>query len=235
MRWVFSVRHARLAVKQSSMSPVNDAVTIDPERALALGYAPASARAALVTLFALDARLRRIALVARDPMIGMMRLTWWSDALERLDASLPPAEPLLQALARAVLPVGVTGAALAGLVDGWLRLLEGDSDLSAFAAERGGRLFALAAVLLGSADARVERVGEGWALVDLGAGWPSLAAQARLLARPALAGAFATPWPRRLRPLGALGLLARSDLDAIGRPGSPRRVARLLAHRLTGR
>ena len=217
------------------MSAVNVTVTMDPERALALGYAPAPARVALATLFGLDARLRHIALVARDPTIGLMRLTWWGDSLERLDSSPPPAEPLLRALAGEVLPHGVKGAALAGLVDGWMRLLEGEPDLAAFAAERGGRLFALAAGLLGAADARVERVGEGWALVDLAAGWPSLASPARVLARPALAGGFATSWPGPLRPLGALALLARSDLDAIARPGSPRRVARLLAHRLTGR
>lgn len=217
------------------MRPVSETITIDPERALAIGYAPAPARVALATLFALDARLRRIALVAREPVIGLMRLTWWGEALERLGPSPPPAEPLLRALAGEVLPRGLTGAALAGMVDGWARLLEGEPDLAAFAAERGGRLFALAAGLLGAADARVERVGEGWALVDLAAGWPSLASSARALARTALAGGYATSWPGPLRPLGALGLLARSDLEAIARPGSPRRVARLLAHRLTGR
>ena len=98
------------------MVVVNEALTADAERALALSYAPVAARVALTTLFALDARLRRIALVARDPTIGMMRLTWWSEALERLDLSPPPAEPLLQALAGEVLPRGVTGAALAGPV-----------------------------------------------------------------------------------------------------------------------
>lgn len=217
------------------MTTVNEAPTVDPERALALGYAPATARAALATLFALDARLRRIALVARDPTIGLMRLTWWGEALERLDTASPPAEPLLRALAGEVLPHGVKGATLAGMAEGWARLLEGEPDLAAFATERGGRLFAMAAGLLDAADARVARVGEGWALVDLAAGWPALASPARALARPALADGFATSWPRPLRPLGALGLLARSDLDAIARPGSPRRVARLLAHRLTGR
>jgi hypothetical protein len=38
-----------------------------------------------------------------------------------------------------------------------------------------------------------------------------------------------------LRPLGALALLARADLDPGSRPGSPARLARMLFHRFTGR
>ena len=216
------------------MEMVNDDAR-NAERALALGYAPAAGRDAVTSLFALDARLRAIAMAARDPMIGLMRLTWWEEALARLDDAPAPAEPLLRTLAAAVLPLGVGGAAMASLVDGWARVLEGEPDLAAYAAERGGRLFALAAGVAGDRDMRVEAVGEGWALVDLAAGWPALSVPATALARARLAGGYGRRWPRSLRVLGALGLLARSDLDAKSRPGSPRRVARLLAYRLTGR
>lgn len=214
---------------------MTDEAVVQAEYRLALGYAPAAARPGVATLFALDARLRHIALVARDPTIGLMRLTWWADALTRLDAAPVPAEPLLRALARDVPESGVSGAALAGLVDGWFRILDGEADLAAYAAERGAGLFALAARLLGAQDARAAQVGEGWVLADLARGWPALADPARVMARRRLAGCYERRWPTALRPLGALGLLARSDLDPKNRPGSPRRIARLLAHRLTGR
>lgn len=204
---------------------------MDPERALALSYAPADRRAALHALFALDDRLSAIVAAARDPTIGLMRLTWWADALERLDTAPPPAEPVLTAIAAHVLPLGVTGVELAAMIDGWERRLDPDTfDPAAYAAERGGRLFAAAATVLGVDDARVGAAGEGCALSRL----PRSPAVADL-ARARLRDLFGQPWPRVLRPLGALALLARFDLAGTTSPGSPRRVARLLWHRLTGR
>ena len=194
------------------------------ERALALGYAPADRRDALTTLFTLDARLREIVRVARDPLIGLMRLTWWREALERLDTAPPPAEPLLRALASTVLPWGVSGAALAALVEPWELVLD-DDDLPGAARQRGEGLFALAAQVLGADDARVAVIGRAWAALDWGCDPPATG----------LEGSYQVAWARSLRPLGALGLLARFDVAGRMRPGDPRRVARLLLHRLTGR
>lgn len=204
-----------------------------PERALAISYAPADARAGLAALLALDDRLGAIVRRASDPTIGLMRLTWWADALIALDDGPPPAEPILTALADA----GAGGAALAGTIDGWERLLYVEPlDVAAFGRERGGRLFMAAAAMLGGADERVGALGEGWALADLSLHHSdtAIAAGARALATGLLRDCFGRAWPARLRPLGALGLLARSDL-AGGRAGSPGRVGRLLLHRLTGR
>ncbi len=203
------------------------------ERELALSYAPAFARAGLAALLALDERLGAIVRRATEPTIGLMRLTWWADALVALDAGPPPAEPLLAALGEARL----RGAALADVIDGWDRLLAAEPlDLEAFGRERGGRLFAAAAGMLGAADDRVEAWGEGWALADLSRRWskPATAATAAALARERLGVALTGGWPVELRTLSALGLLARSDL-AGGAPGSPARVGRLAWHRLTGR
>ncbi|WP_425229893.1 squalene/phytoene synthase family protein [Sphingomonas sp.] len=218
------------------MGVVNDVISENPERGLALSYAPADKRAALVTLFALDDRLRRITRAARDPMIGLMRLTWWREALERLDIAPPPAEPLLQAIASAVLPLGMSGDDMAALIEGWERLLEPAPIMMTLAEETGGRLFTFAAQLLGGGSPQVADAGTGWALVGLSRTWPDFFGEgAAELAPPRFAAAFSLVWPRPLRPLGALALLARADLDAKSRPGSPVRVARLLAHRLTGR
>lgn len=206
------------------------------ERSLALSYAVQDRREALATLFALDDRLGKFTRMARDPTIGVMRLTWWGEALARLDHAPPPAEPLLQALAAQLLPSGVAGAELEQMADGWARLLEPDPvDLAGYATERGATLFAAAARVLGGADARVPLIGQGWALAALGPERPVLAAEGSMLAGERLAECFRTPWSRALRPLGALGLLARYDAEGRIGPGDPRRIGRLLWHRLTGR
>ena len=206
------------------------------ERALALRYAPVEARAAVATLFALDARLRAITLAARDPTIGLMRLTWWGDALVRLDSSPPPAEPLLREIAAELLPRGVSGWELESLADAWSRLLEAEPiDLPSYATERGLTLFCAAEQLLGPHDEQVMAIAPAWALADLATLRPEVAEAARALALAHLPGAFRQPLTRALRALGALGLTARFDLEGRGRAGSPARVARLLAHRLTGR
>ena len=202
------------------------------ERALALSYAPAETRTALRALFALDEALAGVLRTTREPMVGQMRLTWWHEALSALDSGPAPANPVLRGLA------GVTarapGAMLAGMVEGWEALLDEPLDSAAmerFAAARGGGLFRAAAAVLGRDDPRLEDAGEGWALADLARhlGDANKAALARALAAPRLAGALRRRWPRRLRALGALVLLAKE-----GAPGSPGRVARLLWHRISG-
>ena len=210
---------------------------MDPERELVLSYAPPGARAGLAALLALDDRLRGIVRAARDPTVGLMRLTWWGDALAGLDTAPPPAEPLLADLASSVLPAGVPGGALESVTDAWARLLEPEPvDLPRFAQERGETVFhAAAAVLDAPADPRLAQVGQGWALAGLASERPDLAELARALAGERLRDAFRRPWPTRLRPLGALALLARFEVAGATRPGSPRRVTRLLSHRLTGR
>lgn len=209
------------------------------ERALALGYAPAPRRAGLAALFALDARLGDVVRATREPLVGQMKLAWWRDALIALDGDRPPAEPILAGIAEAALPADLRGSELATIAAGWEHLFAdpfGLAAVTAFARDRGGRLFDQAALLLTGGRHDVAGAGEGWAMADLAARLTDaeLARQVRALARDRLAAAMDRPWPRALRPLGALALLARSDLDG-GSPGSPGRIARLAVHRLTGR
>jgi phytoene synthase len=213
------------------------------ERALALGYTPVRWRPALDALFLLDRRLGDIVRSTREPIVGQMRLTWWHDALGRLDAGAPaPAEPVLTALADAVLPHGVDGGELAVMIDGWEALLDGSptdaATLTDHARARGATLFTLAGRLVGAGGEPLAAAGEGWALADLAANLsdPAATALARLLAAARLDAIVRTRWSRPVRGLGALALLAQMDVAAEPRaPGHPARIGRLLVHRLTGR
>lgn len=215
----------------------------DPERALALSYAPADRRGGLTALFALDATLGQVLRTTREPLVGQMRLTWWYEALEALDGAPPPAQPVLQALAAEVLPRGVSGAQLAKMIDGWEALLEEPLDgqaLSRHAILRGARLFEAAAVVLGGGSGagwRVERLGRGWAYADLAKGISDRAVCSIARDRAAVRLALFRPgsMERRLRSLGAFALTARMNLEAKLASGAPRRVTRLAWHRITGR
>jgi phytoene synthase len=213
----------------------------DPERALAVAYAPAALRLGLSAIFALDERFGSIVASTSEPMIGLMRLAWWREALEKLDRDPAPAEPLLGLIADQILPRGVTGAALAAIEDGWTALLDGEPDAEAVARhgrERGGNLFFTAAALLSADDRRLPTAGEVWALTDLGFRHSNgqvretALARARMLAADLPAGR----WPPAARPLAALFVLARKDAHAgHRRQARPDRLLRMLALRLTGR
>ena len=170
-------------------------------------------------------------------MVTRIRLAWWREALERLAREPPPPEPVLQGIAAHGLPA----AELADMTEGWAVLLaEGPLDaaaLDAYAAARGGALFRHSARLLGLPDHPVEAAGRRWALVDLarrsadpGEAEAARAAAARAGVDPA--------WPKPLRPLGMLAVLAERDVVR-GAPweeqGAPARMGRMLRHRLTGR
>jgi phytoene synthase len=218
----------------------------DPERALALRYAEVRRLPALLALFALDTALANILRTTREPMVGQMRLTWWHEALTRLDSAPPSGEPVLRALAQQLLPHGISGARLAGLIDGWEELLDGetleDAAILRHADMRGGALFAMAGEVLSARDTDpVVPAGRGWALADLGRHLSDrpVAERALGLAAAPLAEAGRGRWSRAARPLGALAQIARMNLAVpLDQPlpiGAPRRVGRLLLHRLWGR
>jgi phytoene synthase len=216
-------------------------VDLDPDRIVALAYVPAARRAPVEALWRLDATLGAVPATGREPMVGRIRLAWWREALEQLDAAPPPPEPVLQAIARHVLPAGVTGAELAAMEEGWAALLTPErltpDELDLYAVARGGGLFRLTARLLGGEGQAPAADGESWALVDLArrSRDPAEAAAALEAARKREG---CSRWPASLRPLGMLAALARRDLrrgaERWERPGSPARILRMLHHRLTG-
>ncbi|MDT9597632.1 squalene/phytoene synthase family protein [Sphingosinicella rhizophila] len=216
---------------------------LDPDRLLALSYVAAPRRSALQALWHVDAALGAVLTGGREPMISRIKLAWWRDALAGLDQSKPPAEPLLQIIAEQLLPAGISGGELALMESGWSQLLTSepleDEELDAYAAGRGGHLFAYSAELLGVAPSEeVRQAGEAWALVDL-ARHSTEAAEVERAATFARRRSRPQRWPSRLRPLGMLAILSERDSEA-GRPrwevqGAPGRMLRMLRHRLTGR
>jgi phytoene synthase len=192
----------------------------------------------------MDAAMGEVVRTTREPMLGPFRLAWWRERLEELEVSrATPAEPHLQAVARELLPRGVSGHDLAGLEGGWLRLFDPfpwTAEVGEAIWLRGYLLFGTGARLLAKPDERIQAAGGLWALVDAArhcSDVPSrglLLEQARTFARGLAKARFA--W--RLRPLSMLAALAVRDLGR-GEPfeseGTPGRAAALLGHRFSGR
>jgi NADH dehydrogenase [ubiquinone] 1 alpha subcomplex assembly factor 6 len=70
------------------------------DRWLATLFAPPEAREALFALYAFDHEIARVADAVSQPMPGLIRLQWWRDALDGIDAGRPLAHPVVLALHR---------------------------------------------------------------------------------------------------------------------------------------
>ena len=151
----------------------------DRDRYLALLYAPVGLRPALFALHGLDLELASVVVGTTEEMIGEIRLAWWREALEGLDAGRVPAQPLLEVLAGDVVPHGIAGAELATLEDRWLGMI-GTSDVPAAHVEGGAQLFAMSARLFGGDPKPAAVLGRAWVLGD-DSGLPRVAAALRPL------------------------------------------------------
>lgn len=227
------------ALAATSPPPAIEAVM--REQALAVGYAPASARDGFAALLDLDHQLASILQSTTEPMIGQMRLTWWFEALEKLDREAAPAHPVLQRLAASVLPGGVRGADLAPMIEGWEALLDDgepldDERIGRHVEARGGVLFASVGRLLRQSG--MMPLGAGWAKADLAQHVSDDATRMRIgaAALSDLDAILTSKSPKPVRGLSGLAVLARESLRQPDRlPGHPMRAARLAWHGLTGR
>ncbi len=181
-------------------------------------------------MFGIDDALGDIVTSSTQPALGAIRLAWWREALERLDTSPPPPEPRLQAVARDLLPRGISGADVAKLEGGWAALFEEQSDLDRIG-QRGTTLFKIGARLLGASNPRLGAAGRLFACANAARRGLSPISPA---SDPDLLGhRFARP----LRPLTAFARLAARDVrHGFEEPeATPARAAALILHRLTGR
>ncbi len=210
-----------------------------PDQLLVLRHASGESRAALAALLLLDRRLGDIVRGATSPLAAQLKLTWWRDALARLDDHPAPPEPILQAIATEICARGGRGSALAAIAEGWMVLLAEDHATvpvsEEYAELRGRTMFAAAAGVLGAAaDGAVADAGKAWALAYLSrhvAGRADADA-IRLRAVEAADRAFGGRWERVLRPIGTLSLLSAMELNETS---SIARLSKLLKFQLFGR
>jgi phytoene synthase len=127
---------------------------------------PQSRRAAMAALWGLAARLTKLLVEAREPLIGQIKLAWWRDMMTMLasdPAALPKGEPLLAELQASWSGQG----GLDALVDAAEAMLLADSDADRCAASEdfGMQLF----VLSGGGNAAGRRWGLLWGAGVVGA------------------------------------------------------------------
>ncbi len=191
----------------------------------------------MTALFRIDAKLGRIALSAREPMMARIKLAWWREqGFERGTGDLNPELQILKSATDKALPL------LRQITEGWDAFLAAgdafDAVLSDYAWGRGGGLFELgAAVSRAAFTPELAPAGQGWALTDL-----AFTLKDHALAPPCLSLALATfspLLPRAPLPLAVLARLAMSDarrgFDGAWGAGSPIRMARAAAFALTRR
>ena len=130
----------------------------DPDRWLASRFiADAAARADVLALYAFDHVLARVPAMVSEPLMGEIRLTWWSEALDEIYAGGPVrSHPVSLALAQAVRRRALDRAPLDDLIAARMtdldaRPFEGEAEALAYADHTAGALAQAAAQALGAA------------------------------------------------------------------------------------
>lgn len=127
---------------------------------------------------------------------------------------MPPAEPRLQAVARTLIPAGISGTELSRLEHCWLPLLNpfpwGENEAAAIG-RRGALLFGFGARLLGHAAVEGEPFGAAWSLAEAACRIPDPQSRAIVLER-AKSAIAKLPTSRELRPLTMITVRSAYDL-----------------------
>jgi phytoene synthase len=208
----------------------------DPDRFFCSLFAPAGKREALWLLYAFNHELARAREVTTEPIMTLMRLTWWREVVEGAEKKHEIATPLSQALVEGVFE----REDLARLIDG--REIEAEPeipDLDAFvkyARGTAGQLARISGKLLGADCDVAEALGAAYGISGILRAAPFLAAQGRSLL-PAdgtgipeiimvARGLLREKPPRRIMPAVLPAVFAKRDL---GKPYCPRGLGDRLA------
>lgn len=204
----------------------------DPDRFLATLFAPPPRREALFALYAFNHELARAGEVAREPMVALMRLQWWREAIEGAPRQHPLAERLQAAIERGEL----AAADLLRLADGReAEMAPAIATLAEFEALVRGTAGALAVAAgraLGGEGAlpRLEALGTAYGVAGQLRNVAALARQGRsLLPQDVLAAEGQAATLRRLAAWGQ-GLLAEAG-GALPRPLLAAALPAVLARR----
>jgi phytoene synthase len=208
----------------------------DPDRFFCSLFAPEDKREALCLLYAFNHELARAREVASEPMLALIRLTWWRDVVEGTEKPHEIATPLAAALREGLF----AREDLAALIDA--REAEAAPEIPdfcsfmMFARGTAGRLARIAAKILGAECDAAEDLGTAYGVSGILRAAPFLARQGRSLlpadgtpetdlieAGRALLGAKP---PRAALPAVLPAVFARRDF---GRPYRPRGLGDRLA------
>ncbi|HVC59822.1 MAG TPA: squalene/phytoene synthase family protein [Acetobacteraceae bacterium] len=154
----------------------------DPDRFLTALFAPPEQRDALLALYAFNHELARAREVASEPMLALIRLQWWRDAIDGASRRHPVATPLAAAIGAGTLQ----RADLHALIDA--REIETEPEIATLAGWRAyllagaGGLAVAAARLLGAPEPEAVRpLGAAYGVAGSLRSVPLLAAHGRCL------------------------------------------------------
>lgn len=163
----------------------------DPDRFLTALFAPPDRREDLLALYAFNLEVARIRETVNEPMLGLMRVQWWRDVVDRIleGQGAPSGHPVAEALARVVGRHAPPRDLFDRLLDARDRDMEeipvpDRAALHAYAEDTGGTVARLALWILGDRDQAAQdaagAVGRAYALSGLLRAVPFHAAQGRL-------------------------------------------------------
>ena len=89
----------------------------DPDRYLTVLFAPAARRPSLFALYAFNLEIAKTAEVVSEAPLGLLRLQWWRDILEAIEAGRESRHEVAQPLAEAVRRHGLDPVLLGRLID----------------------------------------------------------------------------------------------------------------------
>jgi phytoene synthase len=154
---------------------------LDRDRYLTALFAPAARRESLMALYAFNSEVARIREAVSEPMMGLIRLQWWRDAIgESYDGTLRRRHPVLEVLAQTIAAHGLPRAPFDRLLDAREQDVGGEpierlEALVAYAAGTSGTLMSLALDVLATGASQAQtsvaeaarQLGVAWALVGL--------------------------------------------------------------------
>lgn len=190
-------------------------------------FAPAEHRDALFALYAFNYEIARIRESVREPMLGLMRLQWWRDALDEIYAGKPPRRhEIITPLARAVAAHGLSQAHFSALLAARAQDMEevppeSLGALENYAASTSGSLILLALETLGvrneTAAEAGRDIGIAYALAGLLTAAPFHAHRRRIYLPAALTARHGVDLERSLFALKSSPGLAAATRDVADR------------------
>jgi NADH dehydrogenase [ubiquinone] 1 alpha subcomplex assembly factor 6 len=137
----------------------------DADRYLTVLFAPRERQEALFALYAFNLEIARVREAVREPMMGMIRLQWWRDALAEIGQDKIRAHEIVRPLARAIADHNLDLALFERLIAARERDLDPEpppdlASLIDYARGSAGLLTELALHMLGKPSEEVREAGQ---------------------------------------------------------------------------